>query len=107
MPERVFVFYTLKPDVSVEEYERWLAEEHYPWGRSLPTVTLLEGFRATGTLDPAEEPEWTNLAIIDVEDREAWMAAQAPTDETARYHWERWQSLVSRSAFIVTERIEA
>lgn len=104
--ERVYVLYRLKPEVSHEEYARWLKEEHYPWGRANPSTRLLEGYFVTSDYDPAvTELEWDNIAIIDIDDREQWYKDQE--GELAAYHWEKWGSYVEKWKVYFAELIDA
>jgi hypothetical protein len=103
--ERVYVLYKLKPGVSREEYARWLKEEHYPWGRRNRSTLLLEGYFVTGEFGTDAEPEWDNIAIIDIDDREQWYRDQE--GDEAGYHWKKWESFVERSKIYFSELIDA
>lgn len=106
MSERVFVLYKLRDEVTRAEYAKWLKEEHYPWGRSLPSQELLEGFFVTGDFDETVKVlQWDNIAIIDINSREQWYADQQT--ELARYHWDKWSSYVKEWKVFFTERIDA
>jgi hypothetical protein len=106
MGERGFVLYKLKEDVSKDEYAKWLREEHYPWGRSLPSQKCVEGYFVTGDYDQSDEVEWDNIAFIDIDDREAWYHDQQ-NDKDAAYHWEKWGSFVERYKIFFSEHIDA
>ena len=106
MAERAFILYRLRSDRSRDEYVKWLQEEHYPWGRTLPGVTLLEGYFITEDFDPeVETPMWTNAAVIDIEDRDAWLAGQQ--GEEADYHWQRFGEFVEDYKIYFSQHIDA
>lgn len=107
MAERVFVFYKLKEGVTREEYEKWLLEEHYPWGRSLPSQSNVRGFFVTEDFDQTVDGlQWDVIAILDIEDREAWQK-DMDQDPDAEYHWEKWGGYVERYKMFFTESIHA
>ena len=105
--ERVYVLYKLKDSVSRADYETWLREEHYPWGRSLPSQNCVEGYFVTGNYDETvKELEWDNIAIIDIDNRDDWYRDQRENLQAA-YHWEKWGSYVERYQILFSEHINA
>ena len=110
--ERLFVLYSLKDDVSWEEYEEWLAEEHYPWGRAVPSQTKVQGHLVVDDYDDdVDDPKWDNIAIIDITDRGEWAQDMEEFDHeelgSADYHWEKWFEHVDEHKIFFTEPSDA
>ncbi|TAK36760.1 MAG: hypothetical protein EPO21_01485 [Chloroflexota bacterium] len=106
MGERVYIMYKLKDTVTRRQYANWLKEEHYPWGRTLPTTKCVEGYFVTADFDTtASKLQWDCIAVIDMEDREAWLKGLA--DEQGQYQWEKWLSFVSDWKIFYSEHIDA
>jgi hypothetical protein len=107
MTERLFVLYKLKKGVTREEYAKWIREEHFPWGRSVPSQINLRGFFVMADYDQSvKEPEWDNISIIDIENRQQWYK-DMENDPHAPYHWEKWGNFVERYKIFFTEPIRA
>lgn len=110
--ERLFLLYNLEDDVAWSEYEQWLEEEHYPWGRAVPTQTKVQGHRVVDDYDEdVDEPKWDNIAIIDITDREEWAQDMEGFDHdelgSADYHWQEWFEYVDEYKIFFTEPSEA
>ena len=107
MGERIFVLYKFKEGVTRQEYAKWLREEHYPWGRSLPSQLNVRGFFVIDDHDQAAEGlEWDTIAILDIDDRDAWHKDMQENPDAA-YHWEKWGTYVERYKIFFTEPIHA
>jgi len=107
MSERIFVLYKLKEGKSREEYHQWLREEHFPWGRSLDSHVSVQGFSVLMDYEkPDEEPEWTNISVLDIESREQWFK-DMQEDPDAKYQWEKWESFIEKYKLFFTASIRA
>ena len=107
MGERIFVLYKFKEGVTRQEYAKWLREEHYPWGRSLLSQINVRGFFVVDDYDQdAEGLEWDAIAILDIDDRDAWYREMQENTDAA-YHWEKWGTYVERYKIFFTEPIRA
>ncbi|GAA3936877.1 hypothetical protein [Microbacterium soli] len=51
MTKRVVALFTLKSDISVDDYARWSAERVRPVMRAMPSVLRFDDFRVVGNMD--------------------------------------------------------
>lgn len=112
MSERIVMWYSLRDDVSEEDYVEWLREEHYPWGRSVPSQSTVEGYTVLDDYDEnVEDPEMDQVAIIDIDDREQWYEDMEGYEHeelgSSDYHWEKWHSFVDDYKILFTEQTDA
>jgi len=100
---RIIALFNLKPGVAAADYEAWARKRDIPGVRSLISVTDFEVLRATGVLFSDAAPPYAYIEILDVTDRDEFLAdcagatVQALAAEMGEY--------AVGATFITTERM--
>lgn len=99
---RLIALFSLKPGVSVADYEKWAREVDLPTVNGLGSVSKFEVLRATGQLGSDAPAPYSYIEIIDVADMDQFGADVA--SETMQKVAAAFQGMADVT-FLTTEQL--
>jgi hypothetical protein len=99
---KCFVLFTLKPDVTPEQYEEWFREINVPANDTLTTTRNYRVWRVSGVWEG--EPSFQYLEEMELDDREAFEADVESSAAMGRM-LEEWYARVADQVIVFGEEV--
>lgn len=103
MSTRILALFNLKPEVSVEDYEKWAKTVDIPTVNGLGSIEKFEVFKSTGLLGSEDKPPYAYSETIDVGDMDQF-GKDVATEAMQKIAGE-FQAMTDDLVFIMTDKI--
>jgi hypothetical protein len=103
MSAKILVLFNLKPETSIEDYEKWAKTVDIPTVNGLGSIEKFEVFKTTGLLFSDDKPPYEYFETLDILDMDQF-GSEAAT-ETMQKVAAAFQGMVKDLVFISTEKL--
>lgn len=103
MSTKIVALFNLKPEVSVEDYEKWAKSTDIPTVNGLKSIDDFKVYKSIALLGTEDKPPYAYVEVIDVNDMEGF-GADVSTEKMQAIAAE-FQGMTSELFFILTEKL--
>ncbi len=103
MSTKIVELFNLKPGISVADYENWAKAKDIPTVNGLQSVDSFEVYKSTGLLGTDDNPPYSYIETIDVNDMEKF-GGEVST-ETMQAIAGEFQAMADDLTFIMTDKL--